>query len=51
MDSSPHLLVVDDDREIRDLLSRFLSKRWYRVIAARDAREARRTLADARIDL
>ena len=24
-DDAPHLLVVDDDRRIRDLLSRFLS--------------------------
>ena len=24
MDRTPHVLVVDDDREIRDLLSRFL---------------------------
>jgi two-component system, OmpR family, response regulator len=51
MDTSPHLLVVDDDREIRDLLSRFLSKHGYRVTAAKDARDARRTLGDARIDL
>ncbi|MGH6928274.1 MAG: response regulator, partial [Dongiaceae bacterium] len=51
MDTSPHLLVVDDDREIRDLLSRFLGKHGYRVAAAKDAREARRCLADGRIDL
>jgi two-component system, OmpR family, response regulator len=51
MDTSPHLLIVDDDREIRDLLSRFLAKHGYRVSAAKDARDARRLLADARIDL
>ncbi|MBN9509876.1 MAG: response regulator transcription factor [Alphaproteobacteria bacterium] len=39
----PHLLVVDDDREIRDLLARFLERQGFRVTAARDAREARRT--------
>jgi two-component system, OmpR family, response regulator len=38
----PHILVVDDDREIRDLLSRFLERQGMRVTAARDAREARR---------
>lgn len=38
----PHILVVDDDREIRDLLSRFLERQGMRVAAARDAREARR---------
>jgi two-component system OmpR family response regulator len=42
MEPAPHILVVDDDREIRDLLSRFLEKQGMRVTAARDAREARR---------
>lgn len=42
MEPAPHILVVDDDREIRDLLSRFLEKQGLRVTAARDAREARR---------
>jgi two-component system OmpR family response regulator len=41
MDAQPHILVVDDDREIRELLSRFLEKQGMRVSAARDAREAR----------
>jgi two-component system OmpR family response regulator len=51
MEGAPHLLVVDDDREIRDLLSRFLAKHGYRVSTAKDGREARRVLVDARIDL
>ena len=38
----PHILVVDDDREIRDLLARFLERNRFRVTAVRDAREARR---------
>jgi len=38
----PHLLVIDDDREIRDLLGMFLERQGFRVTAARDAREARR---------
>ena len=42
MDPQPHILVVDDDREIRDLLSRFLERQGMRVTAARDAKEARR---------
>jgi two-component system OmpR family response regulator len=42
MENAPHILIVDDDREIRDLLSRFLEKQGLRVSAARDAREARR---------
>ncbi len=40
--AQPHILIVDDDREIRELLSRFLEKQGMRVTAARDAREARR---------
>ncbi len=42
MDPTPHILVVDDDREIRDLLARFLEKQSIRVTAVRDGKEARR---------
>jgi two-component system phosphate regulon response regulator OmpR len=42
MEQMPHILVVDDDREIRDLLARFLERHRMRVTAVRDAREARR---------
>ncbi len=42
MDASPHILLIDDDREIRDLLARFLDRHGMRVTAARDGREARR---------
>ncbi len=51
MDSAAHILVVDDDREIRDLLSRFLRKNGYRVDAVADGREMKRTLETARVDL
>lgn len=47
----PHLLVVDDDREIRDLLTKLLTQRGFKVTAARDEQEMRRTLDAARIDL
>jgi two-component system OmpR family response regulator len=40
--AQPHILVVDDDREIRDLLAKFLEKQSFRVTAARDARDARK---------
>ncbi len=50
-EQSDHILIVDDDREIRDLLSRFLVKHGYRVSTAGDGREMRRQLADSRIDL
>jgi len=42
MEPAPHILVVDDDREIRDLLARFLEKQGFRVTTAREAREARK---------
>ena len=42
MDTSPHILLIDDDREIRDLLSRFLERHGIRVTGVRDGREARR---------
>ena len=40
--AAPHILVVDDDREIRELLGKFLEKQSFRVTAARDARDARK---------
>ena len=49
--ASPHILIVDDDREIRDLLARFLAKHGYRVEVAADGRAMRKTLEEWRIDL
>ena len=46
-----HILVVDDDSEIRDLLSRFLVLQGFRVSGARDGREMRKAIEDRRIDL
>jgi two-component system OmpR family response regulator len=46
-----HVLVVDDDREIRLLVSRFLRDHGYRVTTARDGREMRQVLADVPVDL
>lgn len=42
MEPQPHILVIDDDREIRELLSKFLERQGMRVTTARDAREARK---------
>ena len=50
-DDAPHLLVVDDDRRIRDLLSRFLLAEGYRVTTANTAADARAKLAGLRFDL
>jgi two-component system, OmpR family, phosphate regulon response regulator OmpR len=50
-DDAPHLLVVDDDRRIRDLLSRFLLSEGYRVTTAASAADARVKLQGLRFDL
>src|SRR5216684_1562194 len=50
-DDAPHLLVVDDDRRIRDLLSRFLLAEGYRVTTAETAADARAKLEGLRFDL
>src|SRR5947207_8817068 len=50
-DNAPHLLVVDDDRRIRDLLSRFLLAEGYRVTTADNATDARAKLDGLSFDL
>ncbi|MDO8876170.1 MAG: response regulator transcription factor [Pseudolabrys sp.] len=50
-DDAPHLLVVDDDRRIRDLLSRFLAGEGYRVTTADNAKDARAKLIGLSFDL
>ncbi len=50
-DDAPHLLVVDDDRRIRDLLSRYLFAEGYRVTTANNAVEARAKLESLSFDL
>jgi two-component system phosphate regulon response regulator OmpR len=50
-DNAPHLLVVDDDRRIRDLLSRFLFGEGYRVTTADNAADARAKLESLSFDL
>src|SRR6202046_4383144 len=50
-DDARHLLVVDDDRRIRALLSRFLLGEGYRVTTAETAREARAKLEGLNFDL
>jgi two-component system, OmpR family, response regulator len=51
MHESAHILVVDDDREIRTLLAGYLEKNGLRVSVARDGNEMRRVLGRTRIDL
>jgi two-component system, OmpR family, response regulator len=48
---APRLLIVDDDREIRDLLSALLTRRGYTVLTAREEREMRQALGSSQVDL
>jgi two-component system phosphate regulon response regulator OmpR len=50
-DDAPHLLIVDDDRRIRGLLSRYLQHEGYRVTVAETAADARARLAGLHFDL
>ena len=50
-DLEPHLLVVDDDARLRELLRRYLSESGFRVTTAADAGEARANLASFAFDL
>lgn len=52
MSATPeHLLVVDDDREIRHLLTEYLTQAGYRVTAVADGIAMRRAMETSRIDL
>jgi two-component system phosphate regulon response regulator OmpR len=50
-DEARHLLVVDDDSRIRQLIARFLGENGYRVTLAESAAEARKKLAQLDFDL
>src|SRR5262252_8142706 len=49
--TEPHLLVVDDDTRLAELLRRYLSDGGFRVTVAADASEARAQLASFAFDL
>ncbi|MDA8252385.1 MAG: response regulator [Rhodospirillales bacterium] len=51
MDAASHILIVDDHREIRDLVARALTREGFRATAVADGRAMRKALADSRIDL
>ena len=51
MPRPPHVLIVDDDREIRRLVSRFLSENGLRASAVADAADADRALAAGGVDI
>ncbi|MDR1662159.1 MAG: response regulator [Azoarcus sp.] len=51
MSNQDHILIVDDDRDIRTLLADYLEKQGLRCTAAADGREMRAALETHRIDL
>ncbi|MGE0151320.1 MAG: response regulator [Reyranellaceae bacterium] len=51
MVDAPHILVVDDDNRLRDLLRKYLAENGFRVSGAADAAEARKALASFAFDL
>ncbi len=51
MSERPHIVIVDDDREIRTLLSQYLEKQELRTTAVGEGKELRRVLDRSRVDL
>lgn len=51
MEQAPHILVVDDHRDIRDLIARYLVKHGLRASVAESAAAARKLIQAAQIDL
>jgi two-component system, OmpR family, phosphate regulon response regulator OmpR len=50
-DNATHILVVDDDQRIRDLLAQYLFQNGFRVTTAADAATARATMAGLVFDV
>jgi two-component system OmpR family response regulator len=50
-EAQQHILIVDDDREIRTLLRDYLEKNGYRATAAADGKSMRRALEQSHVDL
>lgn len=51
MDAAPHIAIVDDHRDIRDLVGKYLSKHGYRTSLAENASACRRLIERNSIDL
>jgi len=50
-DAAPHVLIVDDDRRIRELISSFLASHGLRISTAANALEAREKMRGLAFDL
>lgn len=51
MDQASHILVVDDHRDIRDLLAKYLAKNGFRVMTAENSQSARKLIGTHAFDL
>ena len=51
MTDNGHILIVDDQREICDLVQEYLSGEGYRVSTAQDGAEMRKVMAQSPVDL
>jgi two-component system OmpR family response regulator len=51
MDKPDHILIVDDDREIRELLAAYLEKNGMRASSAANGREMRALMEQHQVDL
>tara|TARA_R110000782_G_scaffold132359_5_gene224372 strand:- start:25117 stop:25875 length:759 start_codon:yes stop_codon:yes gene_type:complete len=51
MEMTPKILVVEDNREMRELVSKALRKEGYRVSVAGDGKEMNKALDNERVDL
>lgn len=51
MKLEPHILVVDDHRDIRDLVARYLQRHGFRVSTAKDGVQMKKQLANGAFDL
>lgn len=51
MEDIPHILVVDDDNRLRELLRKFLTENNFRVTSSANAAEARNILISLEFDL
>lgn len=51
MSESRHILIVDDDRDIRTLLGDYLQKNGYRVTVVADGKAMRRAMEQSHFDL
>ena len=51
MERKDHILVVDDDPDLRDLLVQYLEKNDFAVTAVKGGREMRQALAEKNVDL